>query len=151
MSGCERQVCQEATTRHGIWTVQTHSRHIFIPFFDTLFLCMYTVIMVYQRLFTPLNWILILDIRCWYPMYSLRLAPQWFTFTSSDLLYQEWFVPEWDDHYSNQCSLPRLHLLQLLLPDCVCFSWCSSSASTSWLSRTRSTKYNKYEGRASLL
>ena len=30
----------------------------------------------------PLNCTLILDIHCWYPMYSLRLAPQWFTFTS---------------------------------------------------------------------
>ena len=45
MSGCERQVWQEAMTRHGIWTVlnlqtkkySAHSRHIFIPFFDTLF------------------------------------------------------------------------------------------------------------------
>ena len=34
------------------------------------------------KLYThPLNCTLILDIHCWYPMYSLRLAPQWFTFT----------------------------------------------------------------------
>jgi len=39
--------------------------------------------MVYQRSFTSLNSTLILDIHCWYPMHSLRLAPQWFTFTSS--------------------------------------------------------------------
>jgi len=32
----------------------------------------------------PLNCTLILDVHCWYPMYSLRLAPQWFTFTSID-------------------------------------------------------------------
>jgi len=31
--------------------------------------------------FQLLNCTLILDIYCWYLMYSLRLAPQWFTFT----------------------------------------------------------------------
>ena len=31
----------------------------------------------------PLNCTLILDIHCWYRMYSLRLAPQWLTFTSN--------------------------------------------------------------------
>ena len=46
--------------------------------------------MVYQILFTPLKCTLILDIHCWYPMYSLRLAPQWFTFTSILFLSRHW-------------------------------------------------------------
>jgi len=89
---CERQVWQEATTRHVLWTVLrlqmkkvldivgTFSFHFLTHFF----LCMYKVIMVYQRLFIPLNCTLILNIHCWYPMYSLRLAPQWFTLVFSN-------------------------------------------------------------------
>ena len=56
-------------------------------FLTHFFLSMHTVIMVYQKLSAPLNCTLILDIHCWYPMYSLRLAPQWFTFTSN---YYSW-------------------------------------------------------------
>ena len=65
-------------------------------------------------------------------------------------------------------AVPQLHLLQLLFPNFVRFSCCSPILSTSaaapqmhplllllecvrLLSRTRSTKCNKYEGRKSLL
>ena len=72
-SGCERQVWEEATTTHGIWTVlrlQTKVSDTFFSFhfFTHFFFCMYTVIMVYPKLFTPLNCTLILvftaDILC---------------------------------------------------------------------------------------
>jgi len=66
----------EKSIRHILGTFPFH-------FLTHFFLCVYTVIMVYERLFTPLNCTLILDIHCWYPVCSLRLAPQWFTFTSS--------------------------------------------------------------------
>ena len=73
------------SVRHILGTFSFH-------FLTHFFLCMYIVIMVYQRLFTPLNCTLILDIHCWYPMYSLRLAPQWFIFTSNIALWPLWFA-----------------------------------------------------------
>ena len=36
---------------------------------------------------------------------------------SSHLLYWEWFVPDWDDHYSNQCSLVHNRLGILAMGD----------------------------------
>ena len=71
----EQFLDSKRSVRHILGTFSFH-------FLTHFFLCMYIVVMVYQRLFTPLNCTLILDIHC-YPMYSLRLAPQWFTFTSS--------------------------------------------------------------------
>ena len=68
---------KQKSIRHILGTFSFH-------FLTQFFLCMCKVIMVNQRLFTSLNCTLILDIHCWYPMYSLRLAPQWFTFTSSN-------------------------------------------------------------------
>ena len=56
------------SVRHILGTFSFH-------FMTHFFLSMYTVIMVYQSLFTPLNCTLTLDIHC-YPMQSLRLAPQ---------------------------------------------------------------------------
>jgi len=39
-----------------------------------------------------LNCTPILDIHCWYPMYSLRLAPQWSTFTSFTISARLWII-----------------------------------------------------------
>ena len=57
---------------------QTHCRQLFSPHFFTFLQHVHN----HHRLSTPLNCTLILDIHCWYPMYSLRLAPQCFAFTS---------------------------------------------------------------------
>ena len=136
---------------------------------------MYTVIMVYPRLLTPLNCTLILNIHCWYPMYSLRLAPQCFAFTSSQccllctsLAWSDqnapWLRPlqlllptssasatvPW--LYLLQLAAPWLCPLQLLLPDCVRFSCCFSGASACYHTHAvHSTGYNKYKDRSSLL
>ena len=59
--------------RHILGTFAFH-------FLTQFFLCMYTVIMVYQRLFTPLNCTLILNIHLLIVL--AQAPPKLFTFTS---------------------------------------------------------------------